>query len=933
MKVFTLALVLFASHCALGQVWTEVFDEGDGSTSGTGSPSGGWASTCVGCSSPAGGNTTSVFEVNNGNFRAGRVQVFGGGSNGMDAEGVWTSPSISIVGYTDVSIFIETATAFTESGDYLNVYYQLDVGSGFGAETLFHTQTTSTLATSTGISPTLNGVNVRIVVRAFTDNKNDIFTFDNIAVTNTLFSAVASGNYGTAGSWSSLGIDQAVCGTCVPNNYTRVVIGGNDVITIAAAAQASSVTINGTGDALGAGTLTYSGNFDLDIDLAGSLTINSGGQITSGGNLSSAITFTDDEDHSIINNGSINVGDITITSTLLDDGSTITLTGSGTTLLTDALQITGSVFGASSLINSSTGDFTVTGTTTLSNGEFTDTDNTSITTFIGNVTQSGFQSAFNTTAVTTSTNLVFRGGINNDAGTFTAGGATFDTNSQSITGDTDISFANFVNISGVTVTNNNTGEVSFTRVAGGVTLTGSGTWTQGTNSTLNYTGTSIGVTGFNASASGNTVNYNSTTSSQQIMVPGTTYAILTLDNTSGIALTVGGNITVTATLNMTSGIVDLGGNTFTLGSGAGADLNRTASTTTNWMYGGSFSRYWPAGSISSTAGNLYGLFPMGTSAASSYRPFQATSTANTTGAGTVTMTHTDAATVTDLSPTYNDGGTAIVRKHNAQFVLANAAVTGGTFNVSATMTGLVAGTLSNIRLALSNGATTVTAFGTHQAATGSAPNPTASRTGIALANLFGDYRITTTNSVATPLPIDLLSFTASWVDSQVQLNWSTASEHNNDFFTVERTYNLEQFEKVVTVKGNGTTKAKTSYTAVDDAPLPGKSYYRLKQTDFDGKVSFSEVREIFNDLPTQIYLYPNPVTQGAVTFELRGGKPLTQLPITIHDITGRSVYSSNFGLDNTGFIKTSIELPQIPAGIYIFVVDTPLGQKKKLVVR
>ena len=145
MKVFTLALVFFASYGAFGQVWTEVFDEGDGSTSGTGSPSGNWTSTCVGCSAPASLNNTSVFEVNGGAFSAGRFQFIGGGSAGMNAEGVWTSPSISIVGYTDVSIFIETATALTESGDYLNVYYQLDVGSGFGAEILFHSQTTSAL--------------------------------------------------------------------------------------------------------------------------------------------------------------------------------------------------------------------------------------------------------------------------------------------------------------------------------------------------------------------------------------------------------------------------------------------------------------------------------------------------------------------------------------------------------------------------------------------------------------------------------------------------------------------------------------------------------------------------------------------------------------------------------------------------------------------
>lgn len=94
------------------------------------------------------------------------------------------------------------------------------------------------------------------------------------------------------------------------------------------------------------------------------------------------------------------------------------------------------------------------------------------------------------------------------------------------------------------------------------------------------------------------------------------------------------------------------------------------------------------------------------------------------------------------------------------------------------------GVLSDIRLAVSNGGTTVTTVGTHAATIGTISNPTAGRTGVT--NLVGDFRISTTNSTNTPLPIELAYFDAEVFDNAVKILWETASELNNDFFTVFR---------------------------------------------------------------------------------------------------------------------------------------------------
>ena len=417
----------------------------------------------------------------------------------------------------------------------------------------------------------------------------------------------------------------------------------------------------------------------------------------------------------------------------------------------------------------------------------------------------------------------------------------------------------------------------------------------------------------------------------------TTFYGLTLNNSFGTApqITLARNTTSTNALTMTSGIVNLAGFTYTLGaSGAASTLSRTASTTTNWMYGGTVCRFWPASTaISSTTGNLYGLYPVGAATASSYRPVAINSTVSPTVTGSYCVTHTDAATTTDLSPVYNDAGTNIVRKHNAQFVTSSSGLTDGTYDIAATMTGLVAGTLSDIRLAVNGPGTTVTNVGTHVPATGTAPNPTAGRTGVALAGLSGDFRITTTNLIATPLPIELISFDASLAGDIVNLSWVTASELNNDFFTIERASDIERFVEVAVVKGQGTINSKTNYSSVDENPLPGTSYYRLKQTDFDGGFGYSEVRKIENsDFKNRFRIYPNPVVNYKFNFELIGIEPGIDVPLRIVNMQGGSVFDARYTADKSGGIKNSIELSYVASGIYIVIVNTASGLRKKIVI-
>lgn len=120
------------------------------------------------------------------------------------------------------------------------------------------------------------------------------------------------------------------------------------------------------------------------------------------------------------------------------------------------------------------------------------------------------------------------------------------------------------------------------------------------------------------------------------------------------------------------------------------------------------------------------------------------------------------------------------------------------------------------------------------------------------------------------LPVEWLSFDAKLSEDQrlVNCDWSTASETNNDFFTVERTSDLLNWESIGTVQGAGTTLEQSDYRFIDRSPLPGISYYRIRQTDYNGASELSEVRAVNRRAMGEGFsVYPNP---GNGSFVLTG---------------------------------------------------------------
>ncbi|WP_133274385.1 beta strand repeat-containing protein [Hymenobacter radiodurans] len=165
-----------------------------------------------------------------------------------------------------------------------------------------------------------------------------------------------------------------------------------------------------------------------------------------------------------------------------------------------------------------------------------------------------------------------------------------------------------------------------------------------------------------------------------------------------------------------------------------------------------------------------------------------------------------------------------------------------------------------------------------------------------------------------PLPVELTKFDVIAQTNNALLTWATASEKNNDHFDVERSVNGTTFERVGTVKGNGSTTTAHQYSFVDaGASRFGQQlYYRLRQVDTDGTEAFSPVRTVtFAPQTVQVTLYPNPATT-TTTLDL-STLPLGTYSVTLIDMTGRTLITEQVA----GGIRQPLMVSQLPAGTYL----------------
>lgn len=170
-----------------------------------------------------------------------------------------------------------------------------------------------------------------------------------------------------------------------------------------------------------------------------------------------------------------------------------------------------------------------------------------------------------------------------------------------------------------------------------------------------------------------------------------------------------------------------------------------------------------------------------------------------------------------------------------------------------------------------------------------------------------------------PLPIVLLSFKVMVNESKVYLNWQTASEINNDFFTIERSKDGINWEIIEKIKGAGNSSTILSYSGIDKNPYRGISYYRLKQTDFDGYFEYSQIRSVNIDelMDSQIQIYLNPAENKInIIGDVSELKQLKIYNTLGQDVTGLIV------IINKSDTSLIIDLSNLRKGMYLIKTKT-----------
>lgn len=191
-------------------------------------------------------------------------------------------------------------------------------------------------------------------------------------------------------------------------------------------------------------------------------------------------------------------------------------------------------------------------------------------------------------------------------------------------------------------------------------------------------------------------------------------------------------------------------------------------------------------------------------------------------------------------------------------------------------------------------------------------------------NSFSPFTFGTIDPLIDPLPIELLSFETKVRGNIVDITWATASEINNDFFTIEKTTNAIEFEDVANVKGNGNSTSVINYGAIDEQPTEGVSFYRLKQTDFDGNQTYSELRKVRFEKNSDFYfnIFPNPSDDGLFKLQINSNQNEDVL-VVVYDTFGNVMYSKVIITNNNGSVVYAFDPSRkLNPGVYMITASS-----------
>ena len=192
------------------------------------------------------------------------------------------------------------------------------------------------------------------------------------------------------------------------------------------------------------------------------------------------------------------------------------------------------------------------------------------------------------------------------------------------------------------------------------------------------------------------------------------------------------------------------------------------------------------------------------------------------------------------------------------------------------------------------------------------------------------------------LPIELASFNASYnsIHKNVDIIWTTASEINNEYFVVERSTDGFHFESIKTMPGAGNSSELIEYITEDEHPQAGNNYYRIKQVDYDGQYSYSDVKSVYvTDAPEPNLTFnirPNPSNgKFSVKYYQGNSHPEKSMLIVVLDVSGNEHYSKVFPLEHSEnqFINVDLEHKLAPGIYFVTGSSNDKYYRQRIIIR
>jgi hypothetical protein len=412
---------------------------------------------------------------------------------------------------------------------------------------------------------------------------------------------------------------------------------------------------------------------------------------------------------------------------------------------------------------------------------------------------------------------------------------------------------------------------------------------------------------------GSEVCFCGTVSSQFIQTnSGEIFNRLTINSPNQVSML--SNVQAKEELNMQLGNIDMGVRLLTVGESTliPGILNHTSGRVIGNM------KRWYAPQINS--GSASGLFPVGNSLFEQFVQIEYSTAPSQGGALTVQFIEDDMANfgvpnVNYQIPTAGTCSAFSVSRLSEQGywqISESNGLTGGIYDITFDAEGFnIVNDPCAITALKRTGSGTWLESGAHVQTQGIATRPLVKRQGASGWSNWG-FGAGGTN----PLPIELLSFDAEAVNSEVQLSWTTASETNNNKFIVERSRDAINFEFVTEQQGASNSNTILNYKAADKSPYLGIGYYRLKQVDFDGQYTYSDLKSVNVIKQNKFdFSYLN-MNDGVVRFGLTNISE--SLNISIIDLSGRVVRSLQLANAAQDF---EIDLSSFEKGIYLLSVS------------